>query len=114
MHHRYCELKIIFLLQDGARVSGVAPVCLPLKDEFSSPDAWIDKSLQVTGWGRVTNDRSFNMANYLTFGAGARTLQKVKVPVLDPKTCGRYKEFNKITQICAGGVKGKLVMYSHM
>jgi len=95
------------LFLDGLDVSTVAPICLPFEG-FDNAKDQVEKNMQVTGWGRVTNDRNFNRENYLEFGTGIRTLQKVEIPIVNPDICASQQDqFKATTQLCAGGKDGK-------
>ena len=95
-------------MQDGSDASFVKPVCLPLNADDPGVKDNTGLNMQVTGWGRISNNERFNLRNFQLFGAGSRTLQKVEIPVVSPEVCDdKYGLFNKDTQLCAGGVPGK-------
>ena len=59
----------------------------------------------VTGWGQTTNDLVKFNSQFSRTRVGSRILRKVKVPILDKKSCSQFNVENNI-QICAGGVRG--------
>ena len=66
-------------------------------------------TLQVTGWGRITNKHYEVIPNLLKFNANTRTLRKLEKPMVSKEECESIKEyehFNSTLQLCAGGEKG--------
>ncbi len=107
----------------------VAPVCLDWhQNETVVQDLGPDDSITVTGWGRYTNNRTENnrvirsnlkylgptisadhffVQNFLTFGAAARLLRRVDLPITDVEECQKvFAELKAKFQICAGGQDG--------
>ena len=93
------------LFYEDSSISRIVPVCLPWKS--SDPNAEIDdeddgKKIMVTGWGRVTNDRSEVVKTLDQYQVASRILNKVFLSVKDDQFCqGPNTRFKTSSQICA-------------
>ena len=59
----------------------------------------------VTGWGRVTNNKTEAADIFQNVRAGSDILKKVTVPIFSKSACQRYTlDLDK--QLCAGGITG--------
>lgn len=101
------DRPVTFVYTD-AENSNVAPVCLPWNTTDPGHNLRSPQKATVSGWGRVTNDRTITNKNYLEFSVSERLLQKVEVPTVTPEECKAvYPLSNVNIQLCAGGEAGK-------
>ena len=81
--------------------SVVMPICLgfPLANPAEAAE------VLTAGWGKISN-RDVTDESLKELGISVRTLQRLRVPIIDQRKCRLFAS-NVTTQICAGGEEGK-------
>ena len=89
--------------------SYVKPVCLPWMEDNPGRDLKEGKKVVVTGWGKIKTSLR-DIARKQRFGASARFLQYVKLPIAN-EDCSTDPDlapyWDPNTKVCAGGKQGK-------
>jgi len=93
------------LFKDDPKGSPAMPICLPWDDNLTARNLRDGDKALVTGWGRVTNDKTEAADIFQNVRAGSDILKKVIVPIFSKNACQRYTlDLDK--QLCAGGITG--------
>ena len=80
----------------------VMPICLP-----ESPAAESMRNVMTAGWGKITNEDLANIKDFKELGVSTRTLQKLKLPLVNQDVCRAYFPNINENHLCAGGEAGK-------
>ena len=86
-------------------------ICVQICIFFFGSQTESHDRLTVTGWGKITNNARYTLAQLWRFKVSQRRLQKLKLPLVSDQTCKNldiYKgAINTSIQLCAGGDRNK-------